>query len=132
MPTKFGLFLTILLLVLQMGCLTGEIGRPRVDIAFVNHSSTDLKAVGARFGQYECGVGHLGRTFLAGYGDFRHPITNDVEVRWEAKGTLKGERLDLRKMYPHGRAGRLTFTITDKGVSASFAAESPSRYYLGT
>ncbi|MEY4201838.1 MAG: hypothetical protein RLZZ265_3578 [Verrucomicrobiota bacterium] len=123
MPSKFSLCLTMLLLVLQMGCATANIGRPRVDIAFVNHSSADLEAVCARFGQYECGVGHLGRTFLAGYGNFRHPITNDVEVRWEVNRTLKVERLDLRKVYPPGRAGRLTFTITDKGVSAGFAVE---------
>ena len=127
MSTKLGICLTILLLVLPMGCVTGSIGRPRVDIAFVNQSSTDLEAVSARFGQYECGGGYLGRTFLKGYGDFRHPITNDVEVRWEVNRTLKVERLDLRKVYPPGSAGRLTFTITDKGVSASFAVESAPR-----
>ena len=124
MPTKFWICLTTLLLALSMGCMTGSIARPRVDIAFVNQSSTDLEAVSARFGQHECGVGLLGRSFLKGYGDFRHPITNDVEVRWEVNRTLKVERLDLRNVYPPGRAGRLTFTITNIGVSASFAVES--------
>lgn len=127
MPSKLSLCLTMLLLVLQIGCATFNIGRPRVDIAFVNHSSADLEAVSARFGQHECGVGLLGRTFLKGFGDFGHPITNDVEVRWEVNRTLKVERLDLRKVYPPGRAGRLTFTITDKGVSASFAVEPALR-----
>jgi hypothetical protein len=81
----------------------------------------------ARFGDYDCEWGNVGRTFSKSYLSFPHPITPDTELHWDEDGKHRMEKLDLRKIYPPGKSGRLTFTVYDGRVEVSFREKQASR-----
>lgn len=43
---------------------------------------------------------------------------------WDEPGGHRVEKLDLRKIYPPGKSGRLTFTVHDDRVEAIFREKS--------
>ena len=109
-----------LLMLALFGCSIAGIVHPRIDIEFENQSSNDMENTSVHFGKFECRVGALARTALAGYGDFPHPITANTEVHWDVRGTHHMEKLDLDKIFEKGKGGTLMFTITDQGVKVDF------------
>jgi len=119
-------YLSLILLMAAFfcpGCAAG-IGRPDVDVVIVNSSSHKLSNAEAQFGDYRCEWGTVGLKSTAGYGFFPHPITSDTTLSWWEEGRgQRSKKLDLRKIYPAGSAGRLTFTVSDDGVIANFKKE---------
>lgn len=99
--------------------------RPEVDVSVENKSSRDIENVRARFGDFACSWGNVGRTFKAIYGQYPHPITVDTELHWNVGGEQKVQKFDLRKIYPQGKSGRLSFTIYDDRADVSFRALPP-------
>jgi hypothetical protein len=94
--------------------------KPEVDVEITNKSSHDLENAKARFGDYTCEWGWVIKTATKGYGFYPHPITAQAELHWDESGTHHVEKLDLSKIYPKGKSGRLTFTVYDGRVEASF------------
>jgi hypothetical protein len=109
--------------LLCIGCATLAV-RPDVDVEVVNSSSRDLSNAEVHFGEHICGWGSVIRGASKGYGFYPHPITADAVLRWWEEGRgQRSENLDLRTVYSRGAAGRLTFTISDSGVKASYRKE---------
>jgi hypothetical protein len=104
---------------------SGQAGvRPEVDVEIINRSSRDLENATARFGQHACGWGWVIRNATKGYGFYPHPITAEAKLHWDQEGKHRVETLDLRKTYPPGKSGRLTFTVYDDRVEVSFRERS--------
>ncbi len=95
-----------------------------VQVAIVNQSSHDLENAEAIFGDYTCRAGIVGKTFSKGYMSYPHPITADTELHWDENGKHRIEKIDLRKIYPPGGSGRLTFTVYDDRVEMNFRKKS--------
>lgn len=93
---------------------------PEVDVSIENRSSQDIENVRARFGDFACSWGNVGRTFKAIYGQYPHLITVETELHWDAGGAHRVQKLDLRGIYPTGKAGRLSFTVHDGRVEVTF------------
>ena len=74
-----------LVCVLLTACGGGELVSmsSKMDVEIINQSSRDLQNALARFGDYDCKLGYVGKTFTAGYGFFPHPITPDTELHWD-------------------------------------------------
>lgn len=110
----------LITLLVCCGCAAVSV-RPEVDVEVVNLSSRDLSKTEVQFGHHVCSWGTAVRTAAAIYLFYPHPITSTATVRWWEKdhGQML-ETLNLRETYPNGAAGRLTFTISDEGVTASF------------
>jgi len=97
-----------------------SIVKPDVDVDMINQSSEDLSNASAKFGDNICKWGAVGRTFTAGFMSYPHPITHDVELSWDHAEIHKVEKMDLRKIYPRGKSGRLIFTVYDDRVEVVF------------
>ena len=115
-----------LLCVLLTGCGSNGLAamKPEVDVEIINQSSHNLENTQARFGGNVCAWGRLVKTASAGYGFYPHPITAQTELHWDEPGGHRVEKLDLRKIYPPGKSGRLTFTVYDGRVEVSFREKS--------
>jgi hypothetical protein len=101
-------------------------GLPEMEVEVVNYSSRDLLNAYARFGEYRCGWGIVGNSFSKSYLFFPHPITPDAELHWDEDGRHRMEKIDLRKIYPPGKSGRLTFTVHDGRVEVGFREKAPA------
>ncbi len=97
---------------------------PKMEVEIVNQSSHDLENTRGRFGNYFCAWGRLMKTATASYLSYPHPITPETELHWDVDGKHRVEKLDLRKIYPPGKSGRLTFTVYDGRVEVSFREKS--------
>jgi hypothetical protein len=97
--------------------------KAEVHVEIVNRSSQMLQNAKAIFGDYECEWGVVGKTFSKDYGFYPKPITPQAELQWDENGKARSEKIDLRKIYPPGKSGRLTFTVYDGRVEASFKAK---------
>jgi len=107
--------------VLLLGCDTdGLTSMPKIEVEIINHSTRELEYAVARFGKYDCKWGRVGKTFSASYMFYPHPITSDAELHWDEPNGLRMEKIDLRKIYPPGKSGRLTFTVYDDRVEVTF------------
>lgn len=117
----------LLLVSLIVGCSGAGLAsaKPEVHLEIVNKSSRRLDNALIRFGKTECEWGDVGKTFTAGYGFFPHPVTPDAELHWDENGKHRVEKLDLRKIYPPGKSGRLTFTVFDDRVEVTFREKTP-------
>lgn len=93
---------------------------PEVDIEIVNDCQRVLRNSLVRFGDFTCEWGTVIVATSKGYGHFPHPITPDAELHWDEDGKPRVEKLDLRKIYPPGKSGRLTFTVHDDRVEVTF------------
>ena len=115
-------FLVGLFCLLLGGCGGSGIAARKleVDVEIINQSSRDLKNAKARFGDYACEWGWVIKTATKGFGFYPHPITAETELDWDEEGMHRVERIDLRKIYPSGKSGRLTFTVYDGRVEVSF------------
>jgi hypothetical protein len=121
-------FMPWLLCVLLTACgSTGLASVPKIEVEIVNQSSFGLENAEARFGDYACKWGRVGKTFSAIYMSFPHPITEQTKLRWKENGKRREEKLDLRKIYPSGKSGRLTFTVYDGHVEVSFRETSSAK-----
>jgi len=111
-----------LLCLLLAGCGSRGLAavKPEVDVEIINKSSRDLENAKARFGDYACEWGWVIKTATKGYGFYPHPITAQTELDWDEGGKHRVEKLDLSKIYPPGKSGRLTFTVYDGRVEVSF------------
>lgn len=94
--------------------------RPAVEVEIVNRSSRDLENAEARFGDYACKWGSVLKGTSASYMYYPHPISDQVVLHWHAEGSRRMEMLDLGKVYPRRKPGRLTFTVYDDRVAVSF------------
>lgn len=94
--------------------------KPEIDVEIVNKSSRDLENAKARFGDHTCGWGWVIKSATKGYGFYPHPITAETGLSWDEPGGHRVEKLDLRKIYPPGKSGRLTFTVYDGRAEVSF------------
>lgn len=123
---KLNLLLAGLLCCLLAACGSSGLAamKSEVDVEIINRSSRDLQDAFARFGDNDCKWGYVGRTFTAGYGFYPHPITAQTELQWDEEGKHRMEKLDLSKIYPAGKSGRLTFTVYDGRVEVSFREKS--------
>lgn len=123
---KFRSLLAGLFFTLLAGCGSNGLAtmKPEVDVEIVNLSSRNLTNALARFGAHTCEWGNVGKTFTAGFGFYPHPITTKTELNWDEEGKSRAERLDLSKVYPAGKSGRLTFTVYDDRVDVSFREKS--------
>jgi hypothetical protein len=99
--------------------------KPDVGVEVINHSSYLLENALVRFGDYACEWGYVAKDSEAWYGFYPHPITADVELRWDEAGKHRVVKLDLRKIYSTGESERLTFVVSDERVDASFKEGSP-------
>ncbi len=118
-PHRFLAVVVSSLLLWAMGCQSIA-SKPEVNVSVENKSSRDIENVRARFGEYACSWGNVGRTFKAIYGLYPHPITAETELHWEVDGQSKIQKLDLREVYPPGKSGRLSFTVYDDSAEVSF------------
>ena len=110
-----------LLCLLLAACGSRGLGfYTKIEGQVVNRSSHRLENTEARFGEHRCGWGIVGKTFSAGYMFYPHPITPKAELHWDEEGKHRIEMLDLSKIYPPGSSGRLTFTVYDGRVEATF------------
>lgn len=122
---KANFMLPCLLCVLLAACgSSGLIFVPKIDVDIVNRSSRGLDNAEVHFGDYRCRWGRVGKTFSAGYMYYPHPITPKAELHWDEDGKHRIELLDLSKIYPPGSSGRLTFTVYDGRVEATFRPQS--------
>lgn len=120
----FGVLCALLFITLSCQAMAM---RPDVDVSVENKSSRDIENVRARFGEYACSWGKVGRTFKAIYGLFPHPITPDTELHWDVDGQHKVKVFELRKTYPLGKSGRLSFTIYDDRAEVHFRESLPAK-----
>lgn len=118
------LFLSLLCILLAACGSRGFVSVPKVEVRIVNKSSYKLENTEAHFGEHRCGWGVVGKTFSAGYMFYPHPITAKAELHWDEEGKHRVEHLDLSKTYPPGGSGRLTFTVHDGRVEATFSPKS--------
>lgn len=93
---------------------------PEIGVEIVNRSSRDLENAKAQFGAYSCEWGWVIKGATKGYGFYPHPITAQAELHWDESSGHRVEKIDLRKIYPAGKSGRLTFTVFDDRVEATF------------
>jgi hypothetical protein len=98
--------------------------KPAVEVEMVNESSGDLENAEARFGKYVCKWGWVVKGASKSYMYYPHPITAQTELHWDASGSHRTKKIDLSKVYPPGKSGRLTFTVYDDRVAASFRGKS--------
>jgi hypothetical protein len=119
---KLPLLIIVPIFIFLFGCGAASVGLMQADVQveIANRSSRDLENAEAIFGAYTCRAGIVGKTFSAIYMSYPHPITPDTELRWDEGAKHRVEKIDLRKIYPPGKSGRLTFTVRDGGVEASF------------
>ena len=96
------------------------VARPDVDLEIVNRSTESLRNTTAHFDDSICEWGAVGKTFTAAYLFFPNPVSMDVELHWDESSGHRVEKIDLRKIYPAGKSGRLTFTVFDDRVEATF------------
>lgn len=94
--------------------------KPAIDVIAQNKSQVELNEVCIQFGKSNCEFGVVIPGTSAGYLYYPHPITPDAELSW-----LEGERkqvrkIDLRKIYPKGKSGKLTFTVFPDRVEVIF------------
>ena len=115
-----------ILLLFGTGCESIAM-QPEVDVSVENKSSLDIANVRARFGDYACSWGNVGRTFKAIYGQYPHPITVETELHWDVDGQHKVQKFDLRKAYLPGKSGRLSFTVYDDRAEVSFRELPPAK-----
>jgi len=116
-PLWFFLFCTLL-----DGCAGSGLAamKPEVDVEIVNKSSCNLGNAKAYFGDYVCEWGSVIVSTRKGFGFYPHPITPQTELHWDEAGGHRVEKIDLSKIYPPGKSGRLTFTVYDGRVEATF------------
>jgi hypothetical protein len=98
--------------------------KPAVEVEMVNESSGDLEYAEAQFGDYVCKWGFVMRATSASYMYYPHPITTQTELHWDAAGIHRTQKLDLSKVYPPGKSGRLTFTVYEDRVVVDFQEKS--------
>jgi hypothetical protein len=91
-----------------------------MEVEIVNQSSRDLQNTKARFGDYAFEWGSVVKGGTKGFGFYPHPITAQTELHWDEAGGHRMEKIDLSKIYPPGKSGRLTFTVFDGRVEATF------------
>jgi len=113
--------------VLLFGCAADGLAavKPEIDVEIINRSSRDMEKAKAHFGEYDCGWGWVIKNSTAVYAFYPHPITADVELNWDEDGKHRVEKLDLSKIYPPGKSGRLTFTVYEGRVEVSFREKTP-------
>jgi len=98
--------------------------KPEIDVEIINQSSRLLENALARFGDYTCEWGYVGKTFSKSYLYYPHPITVQTELSWSEEGKPRVEKLDLKAIYSSGKSGRLTFTVHDDHVETSFVEKN--------
>lgn len=115
-----------LLCLLLAGCGNRGLAavKPEIDVEIINKSSRDLENAMARFGDNACEWGWVIKKATKVYGFYPHPITAKVELHWDESGGHRVEKLDLTKIYPRGKSGRLTFTVYDERVEVSFRGKT--------
>jgi hypothetical protein len=101
--------------------------RPEIDVEIVNKSPHNLENTQARFGESVCPWGTLVKSSTAIYLFYPGPITPDAELSWYEPTGRRVEMIDLRKIYPRGKSGRLTFTIHDSRAEATFREKATPR-----
>lgn len=118
---KFSLLFVVLcaLLFTAASCQVAGV-RPELDVSVENKSSRDVEHVRAKFGDYACSWGNVGRTFKAIYGQFSHPITSQAELQWDVDGKRRTQKFELGGIYPSGKSGRLSFIIHDDHAEVTF------------
>lgn len=99
----------------------------KMEVEIVNQSSHDLQNTLARFGGYDCEWGYVGKTFTKSYMFYPHPITAQAELQWDEEGKHCVEKIDLSKIHPAGKSGRLTFTVYYGRVEVSFRETTPNK-----
>jgi hypothetical protein len=115
----YPLHVVFVLLLFMVSCKP-IVKRPEIDVCIENRSSNDIRDTRARFGEYACSWGSVGKTFKAVYGLFPHPITADTEIHWSVNGVYKSQKFDLRRIYLIGASGRLDFIIYDDHAEIAF------------
>lgn len=98
--------------------------KPEVDLEIVNQSSCNVENARARFGENVCAWGRLVSGATKIYLYFPHAITAEAELHWDEPGGHRAEKIDLGKIYPRGKSGRLTFTLRDDRVETGFCEKS--------
>jgi hypothetical protein len=116
-PLMIGCFVVLLA---ACGCNGLAATGPVVEVEMYNQSSRDLENAEARFGEHICRWGWVVKTSSKSYMDYPHPVTPKVELHWDAEGTHRVEMLDLSKIYPRGKSGRLRFIVDNDRVSVIF------------
>jgi len=96
--------------------------KPAVEVEVINQSSHDLRNTEARFEDHGCKWGAVVRNTSASYMYCPYPITAQLELHWDVATGHRAEKLDLGKIYPRGKSGRLTFTVYNDRVEANFCA----------
>lgn len=94
--------------------------KPAVEMVIVNKSDNVLEESCAYLGTNVCEWGVVIPSTSAGYMHYPHPITLEVELRWEGKDGAQVRKLDLKKIYPTGKSGQLIFTVFDDRVEVKF------------
>ena len=113
------------MVALLAACGTGGLSltRPTVDVNIVNLSSRDLSNAEVRFGEQVCQWGFVSRGSTAAYLFYPHPITAQAELHWVDIGP-RMQPMNLAKIYPRGKSGRLTFTVHNDRAEATFREDS--------
>jgi hypothetical protein len=111
-------------LFIETGC--GSIAmQPEVNVSIENKSARLLENVRAHFGEYECAWGLVAAGATKIYGHYQHPITRETELHWDEAGGHRVQKLELGKIYPPGKSGRLSFTIYEGHAEVEFREVSP-------
>jgi hypothetical protein len=98
---------------------------PQLELEVSNSGSRSVQNTFAKFGDNLCSWGWVSAGATKSYLHFPHPITPDAEMHWDEEGKHRVEKLDLRKIYPPGKSGRLTFTVHDDRVEVTFREKTP-------
>lgn len=120
------ILISIAFAILTGACARGsDTFRPQIEVEIVNSSQCDIEDSRVHFGGNECRWGWVSKTARKSYLRYPHPVTPDVELHWNEDGKHRVEKLDLRKIYPPGKSGRLTFTVHDGRVEVTFREKTP-------
>lgn len=121
---RFACLLGVFLGTLLVGCGTGTLFSRQVDIGIVNESSKDFITAVLRFGPNDCNLSPVAKTASKVFLFFPDPVTPEAELRCTTPTGPRVEKIDLRKIYPGGKSGRLTFTVFDDRVEVTFLERS--------
>jgi hypothetical protein len=104
-----------------------RLSNPEVDVEIFNRSSRDLRESGVKFGEFMCAWGTVVRTGNAVYVFYPHPITLTAVFSALYGTEPREEKLDLKNVYIPGKSGRLSFTVFDDRVEATFKTEGSEK-----
>jgi hypothetical protein len=94
--------------------------RPAVVLVAENCATEKIENVRVQFGREKCSWGTIGKTFMASYDGFPHPITDEATFHWKLKGLELSQKIEIRLAYRKGKSGDLVFRVYDDRVEVKF------------